>query len=143
MRPAAGKELGVPRTRRETKMCLRNRVRKVVAACSLSLALVVFQAFAVIGFEAGAASASQGNFSDALLCELNGYMWSNTTNSCASKSCQWFGGTYYPGESTSMRTPNGTIFYYCDGLTGKMTPLTIKVSPTLQRLQPQGTLTYY
>jgi hypothetical protein len=70
-------------------------------------------------------------------------MWSDVTHSCADKSCLWFGGIYYPGESISMKRPGGgTTFYWCDGFTGKMTPIPAKVNPGPQ-LQPQRSLTFY
>jgi len=109
---------------------------KLVAACSLTLALAGV---------AGSAHATQsGGYSTELSCELNGYMWSDVSKSCADKPCLWFGGVYYPGETTSMKTPTGYVHYFCDGFTGKMTTV-IKTNPTLPRvqLQPQGSLTLY
>jgi hypothetical protein len=115
----------------------RNNLRKLVAACSLTLAL--------IASHAGAAHAAQqgGGYQNPQSCEAAGYQWSNVTKSCADKSCMWFGGLYYPGESISMKTPSGYVFYFCDGFTGKMTQL-IKRNPTPPlQLQPQGSLTFF
>jgi hypothetical protein len=119
-------------------MGYRSLLGTFVAAGSLALALA--------GFTAGSAGAAQqgGGFTSPVSCELNGYQWSDVTKSCADRSCTWFGGTFYPGESTTMKiSGGGYATYWCDGFTGKMTPMPAKVSPQLPAPQPKPALRFY
>ena len=91
-------------------MNIRNAIR------TLAVAPVLAAAILSAPVEPVHAQPVAKNFSRALACELDGYIWSDTLQQCANKKCPLGGRNYEPG---SVLTDTQGRRVICNGFTGE------------------------